>query len=90
MWGIRCVLVFVKLKDDKVRDYIVSYITSLAVHKAAVDLLPESFSFPRPVDRAQRSQSYQTLKSPTPYLNLHKFLSEKGDNSVLLVEAAEL
>lgn len=86
------VLVCLKLKNDKVRDYIVSYIKSLALHKAAVDLLAEASPslLPVSVDGARRSESHQTLKSPTR-LNLHKFLSKKKkDNYVLFVEAAEL
>lgn len=35
-------MVCVKLKNGKVRDYIVSYMKSLAVHKAAVDPLQEA------------------------------------------------
>lgn len=35
----------VRLKNDKVRHYIVSYINSLSVQKAAVDLLPEAPSW---------------------------------------------
>lgn len=35
-----CVLVCIKLKNEKVRDYIVNYIKSLTVYKAAVALLP--------------------------------------------------
>lgn len=76
----------VRLKNDKVRHYIVSYINSWSVYKAAVDLLPEA-PFLGSMDGRGRSESYQL----SSHLNhIHTFLSKRGDNSVLLVEAAEL
>ncbi len=83
------VLVCVKLKNDKVRDYIVSYIKSLAVHKAAADLLPEAS--PSPCLRMEHGEVNHTkLSSHLPELIYINFLEKKNDTSVLFVEAAEL
>lgn len=83
------VLVYVKFKNDKVTLNIVSYRKSLAVYKAAGNLLPEAFFFPGPVDGAARTESCQTLKSPTK-LNLYTFLGGKDDNTVLLDKVDKL
>lgn len=72
----------VKLKDDKVRRYIVSYSKDFSSIQGSGGSITMKLLLPRVC-------GWSREMSPTQ-LHLHTFLRERDDNSVLSAEAADL